>query len=96
MINPAPDFMSRCKQNKQAGLVLVYSDQDCWYVESPIIVSVTQALNYDMGDGAMTFSRVERASESDDEIYNLRRCLLEDNGFNRLPEELSYYNRYRD
>ena len=70
-INPAPDFISRCKQNKQAGLVLVYSDQDCWYVESPIIVSVTQALNYDMGDGAVTFSRVERASESDDELYNL-------------------------
>ena len=63
---------------------------------SPIITSVTQALNCDMGDQAVTFSRVERASESDDEICNLRRFLLEDDGSNRLPEELSQYNRYRD
>ena len=94
--NPAPDFMSKCKQDIQAGLALIYSDQECWDVESPIIASVTQALNCDMGDRAVTFSRVERASESDDEICNLRRFLLEDDGSNRLPEELSQYNRYRD
>ena len=69
--NPAPDFMSRCKQNKQAGLALVYSDQECWDVESPVIASATQALNCDMDDRAVTFSWVERASESDDEICNL-------------------------
>ena len=63
---------------------------------SPIITSVTQALNCDMGDRAVTFSQVERASESDDEICNLRRFLLEDDGSNRLPEELSQYKRYRD
>ena len=56
--NPAPDFMSRCTQDKQAGLALIYSDQECWDVESPIITSVTQALNCDMGDRAVTFSRV--------------------------------------
>ena len=61
---PAPDFMSRCKQNKKAGLALVYSDQECWDVESPIIASVTQALNCDMGDRAVAFSTVERLSES--------------------------------
>ena len=49
-----------------------------------------------MGDRAVTFSRVEKASESDEEICNLRRFLLEDDGSNRLPEELSHYNRYRD
>ena len=27
--NPEPDFMSRCKQDKQAGLSLVCSDQEC-------------------------------------------------------------------
>ena len=68
--NPAPDFMSRCKKNKQAGLALVYSDQECWDVESSI-ASVTQALNYDMDDRAVTFSWVERVSESNDEICNL-------------------------
>ena len=94
--NPAPDFMSRCKQDKQAGLALIYSDQECWNVVSPIIASVTQALNCDMNDQAVTFSWVERASKSDDEICNLRKFLLEDNGFNRMPEEMSQYNRYRD
>ena len=94
--NPAPDFMSRCKQDKQVGLALIYSDQECWDVESPIIASVTQALNCDMNDRAVTFSRVERTSESDDEICNLRKFLLENDRFNRLPEELSHYNRYRD
>ena len=94
--NPAPDLMSRCKQDKQAGLALIYSDQKCWDVESPIIASVTQVLNFDMGDRAVTFSRIERASESDDEICNLQKFLLEDDGFNRLTEELSHYYRYRD
>ena len=94
--NPAPHFMSRCKQNKQAGLALIYSDQECWDVESPIIGSVTQALNCDMGDRAMMFSRVERASESDEKICDLWKFLLEDDWFNRLPDGLSHYNRYRD
>ena len=77
--NPAPDFMSRCKLDKQAGLALVYSDhQECLDVESPIIASVAQALNCDMGDRAVIFSRVERASESDDEICDLRKFLLQD------------------
>ena len=49
-----------------------------------------------MGDWAVTFSWVERVSESDDEICNLRRFLLEDDESNRLPEEVSQYNRYRD
>ena len=46
--NPAPDFMSRCNQSKQVGLALVYSDQDWWDVDSPIVAIVTQALNCDM------------------------------------------------
>ena len=94
--NPAPDFISRCKQNKQLGLQLVYSDQECWDVDSPIIASVTKALNCDMSDRAVTFSQVERASESDEEICSLRRFLLEDDGSNMLPERLRKYNRYRD
>ena len=61
--NPAPHFMSRCKQNKQAGLALIYSDQKCWDVESPIIASVKQARNCDMIYRAVTFGRVERALE---------------------------------
>ena len=58
------------------------------------MASVTEALNCDVGDRAVTFSRVERASESDDEICNLRRFLFEDDGSKSLPEELSQYNRY--
>ena len=61
--NPAPYFMSRCKQDKQADLALIYSDQECWDVESPIFASVTQALNCVMGNRAVTFSLVEWASE---------------------------------
>ena len=53
-------------------------------------------LNCDMNDQAVTFSRVERALESDDEVCNLRKFMLEDDGFNRLPEELSHYNRFGD
>ena len=56
--NLVPDFMSRCKQDKQAGLALIYSDYECWDVESPIIASITHALNCDMNDRAVTFSRV--------------------------------------
>ena len=55
------DFMSR--RDKQVGLALIYSDQECWDVESPIIASITQAFNSDMGDRAVTFSRVEKASK---------------------------------